>query len=115
MGNSSSTPTTSSAPTSAPSKKRSRDSEDEGHTESEPVDQRGQKKTRAIKQTSEVATGRLLVKNCRVWNWLDDGLTLSEPHVTGVHSIDTKTSCHFKLTHRIHLLGLKFIPFVSSL
>eukprot|EP00603_Paraphysomonas_imperforata_P000486 CAMPEP_0114436556 /NCGR_PEP_ID=MMETSP0103-20121206/13524_1 /TAXON_ID=37642 ORGANISM="Paraphysomonas imperforata, Strain PA2" /NCGR_SAMPLE_ID=MMETSP0103 /ASSEMBLY_ACC=CAM_ASM_000201 /LENGTH=987 /DNA_ID=CAMNT_0001606851 /DNA_START=116 /DNA_END=3077 /DNA_ORIENTATION=+ len=78
MGNSPST-----APPPAPSKKRSRDEPGDEEVEDEGTTRRIRKmrKDRSSKCQSRpaegVLTGRLLIKNCVVWKWLNDGLNLN--------------------------------------
>ena len=81
MGNSSSTPETSSS-----KKKRSRDEEE---NEEGGGGGKGTKShvnlSKRSKKSSQVAGGRLLVKNCRVWTWGNDGLTLETPNIDGIY------------------------------
>jgi len=96
MGNSSSSPSSSSSSTS-PSKKRSRENdetEEDGHEVQQASStlrehrknmrhKRSMSSRKRMKSTSQGVTGRLLVKNCRVWTWLEDGLILRDSDTAG--------------------------------
>lgn len=44
-------------------------------------------KSGTTKAAAEKMTGRLLVKNCRLWSWVEDGLTLSDDNSAGTEPL----------------------------